>query len=168
MVIDYEEDGLTLGMLHEAVQALLDYGHDLRITIYSGHLLKEQLGGNSDEYLAMNTDLWLAQYTSDPPSWPQATYPQWALWQYSENGIIDGIDDAYVDLNDYNGDVDAFLQWISPTGEAPTPLPPHPGRKTIDINIDTPEGDNETPLHCGRLHQADVGWSSSSASYSVR
>jgi len=55
------------------VQALLDYGSDLQITVYSGHLLKEQLGDSRDDFLADNTDLWLAQYTEDESdiSWPE-------------------------------------------------------------------------------------------------
>jgi lysozyme len=71
VIIDYEEDGCTLADLHEAVQAVIDYGHNLRITVYSGHLLKEQLGDTYDELLAENTDLWLAQYTTGTPSWAE-------------------------------------------------------------------------------------------------
>ena len=114
VVIDYEEDGCSLTTLRDAVQALLDYGDDLQITVYSGHLLKEQLGDECDEFLRDNTDLWLAQYTSDEDdiSWPSGTYDQWTLWQYSETGTIPGIDDNYVDLNRYNGDDDDFLEWI--------------------------------------------------------
>src|SRR5436190_8890834 len=72
VVIDYEEDGCSLTTLHDAVAALLDFGNDLQVTIYSGHLLKEQLGNDSDDFLADHTDLWLAQYTSDQNaiSWP--------------------------------------------------------------------------------------------------
>ena len=35
VVIDYEQDGCTLAMLRHAVQALLDYRHELQITVYS-------------------------------------------------------------------------------------------------------------------------------------
>lgn len=139
VVIDYEEDGCTLDMLHDAVRALLDSELDLRITVYSGHLLKEQLGDTHDAYLAENSDLWLAQYTSGSISWPSGTYKEWKLWQYSESGTIPGIDDAYVDLNDFNGDEAAFLAWISPSG-TPMPRPPHPGAKLVDVVIDAPEG----------------------------
>jgi lysozyme len=64
VVIDYEEDGCSLTTLKDAVQALLDYGKNLQITVYSGHLLKEVLGDSHDAFLAEHTDLWLAQYTS--------------------------------------------------------------------------------------------------------
>src|SRR4029077_19006932 len=105
VVIDYEEDGCSLTTLHDAVQALLDYRHELRITVYSGHLLKEVLEGQCDDFLAGNTDLWLAQYTSDESniSWCDETWPQWTLWQYSETGSIPGIEDSYVDLDNFNG-----------------------------------------------------------------
>jgi len=146
VVIDYEEDGCSLGTLYDAVQALLDYGHDLKITVYSGHLLKEQLGDDHDAFLAENTDLWLAQYTSSVSniSWPKGTYPQWSLWQYSESGEIDGIDDAYVDLNEYNGNAGMFLDWISPAGQLPEPVPPRPPEPEpsdqVNVTIHAPDG----------------------------
>jgi lysozyme len=140
VVIDYEQDGCELSDLKAAVQELMDLNLDLKITVYSGHLLKEQLGSDLDEFLATNTDLWLAQYTSGTPSWSTGTYEQWSLWQYSENGIIPGIDDAYVDLNNFNGNEEEFLAWISPQGIAPSPVPPHPGKKLVDVTIDAPEG----------------------------
>jgi lysozyme len=130
VVIDYEEDGCTLTTLHDAAQALLDYGNDLQITVYSGHLLKEQLGSDCDDFLADHTDLWLAQYTSGEVSWPDGTYPQWSLHQYSETGEIPGIDDSYVDLDNFNGSNDNFLKWIGPVGKAPVPAPEgRPGRQ---------------------------------------
>ncbi|KYK50077.1 hypothetical protein A1D31_22460 [Bradyrhizobium liaoningense] len=142
VVIDYEQDGCTVAMLRDAVQALLDYRHELQITVYSGHLLKEQLGSDSDDFLAENTDLWLAQYTSDESniSWPEGTYPQWALWQYSETGEIPGINDAYVDLNRFNGSDTDFLRWIAPKGVAPEPPPrPAPDSEMVNVAITAPE-----------------------------
>jgi lysozyme len=121
VVIDYEEEGCTLTTLKDAVQALLDFDRGLQITIYSGHLLKEQLGDDHDDFLAKHTDLWLAQYTADESeiSWPEATYSIWTLWQYSETGEIPGIDDSYVDLDQFNGSDENFLKWINPAGAAP-------------------------------------------------
>jgi lysozyme len=141
VVIDYEQDGCTLAMLRDAVQALLDYRHELQITVYSGHLLKEQLGSDCDDFLGEHTDLWLAQYTSGSISWPSGTYPQWALWQYSETGTIPGIDDCYVDLDHYNGDDEAFLSWISPKGSKPPKPEPKPEpAEIVDVAITAPEG----------------------------
>lgn len=42
------------------------------------------------------------------------------LHQYSESGVVPGIDDTYVDLNNFNGDEKEFIQWISPAGQKPT------------------------------------------------
>jgi lysozyme len=125
MVIDYEENGCTLADLKEAVQALKDDPRDLQITVYSGHLLKQQLGNTRDAFLADNTDLWLAQYTTGLPTWPRSTYPQWTLWQYSETGTIDGITGSKVDLDHFNGSVQELLDWISPAAAAPV-KPPAP------------------------------------------
>lgn len=140
VVIDYEEDGCTLTTLRDAVQALLDYKRGLQITVYSGHLLKEQLGDDHDDFLASSTDLWLAQYTNDEGdiSWPEGTYNVWTLWQYSESGEIPGIDDGYVDLDNFNGNDENFLKWISPAGIAP-PLPPLPEpSETVAVAISAP------------------------------
>lgn len=140
VIIDYEQDGCTLSQLKEAVQAIFDRDDTLKVTVYSGHLLKEQLGDSCDEFLANNTDLWLAQYTSGTPSWSTGTYEKWSLWQYSESGTVPGIDDAYVDLNNFNGNEEQFMAWISPSGHEPQPRPPRPGARLVDINIDAPEG----------------------------
>lgn len=140
VVIDYEEDGCTLHMLKEAVQALLDYGSDLQISVYSGHLLKEQLGDNVDDFLAEHTDLWLAQYASESSiSWPSGTYPQWSLWQYSETGEVPGIDDSYVDLDNFNGSAAEFLRWINPKGGFPMPVPPREPSEVVSVAITAPE-----------------------------
>ena len=119
MVIDYEEDGCQLSDLKEAVQALMDDDRGLQITVYSGHLLKEQLGTKHDSFLADNTDLWLAQYTTGTPTWPSNTYPHWTLWQYSESGEVDGITGSKVDLNRFDGSDDELLAWISPADGVP-------------------------------------------------
>ncbi|KRR21376.1 hypothetical protein CQ14_06920 [Bradyrhizobium lablabi] len=138
VVVDYEEDGCQLSDLKAAIAAILDINDTLRVTVYSGHLIKEQLSGR-DDYLAENCDLWLAQYTSGTPTWETATWPEWALWQYSETGVIPGIDDAYVDLNNFNGDEEAFLAWINPAGEEPTPVPP-PITRAVTVDIEAPPG----------------------------
>jgi len=140
MVIDYEDSACTIGDLHEAVQQLLDISKqqdlDLQITVYSGNLLKEQLGSSHDDFLAKNTDLWLAQYTSGTPSWPSGTYEIYSLWQYSESGSIPGIDDAAVDLNRFNGSDENLVKWIGPAGR-PQPVPPEPGAATVALQIET-------------------------------
>jgi lysozyme len=132
VIIDYEEDGCSLDDLHEAVRALIDYGHNLQITVYSGHLLKEHLGDRYDELLAVNTDLWLAQYTTGTPTWSKRTYPKWSLWQYSESGHVGGITASEVDLDRFNGSDEALLKWFGPAGAAPEPAPePEPKPESV-------------------------------------
>ncbi|MBO4221933.1 glycoside hydrolase family 25 protein [Bradyrhizobium neotropicale] len=152
MCIDYEEDGCSLDDLHEAVQVLLDDPRDLQVTVYSGHLLKEQLGDSCDAFLRDNTDLWLAQYTSGTTSWPTGTYEYWTLWQYSESGEVEGISDTNVDLNRFDGTNDQLVRWISPEGRAPLP-PPQPGEvvrvditapKSVSVNVTVNGGDVAT------------------------
>ena len=137
MVIDYEEDGCDLGDLIDAVKYLKNDPRGLQVTVYSGHLLKEQLGSSCNTYLRDNTDLWLAQYTSGTPSWPSGTYENWTLWQYSETGVISGIDDSNVDLNTYEGSNDDLVKWISPKGSTPTPKPPIP-TEVVTVAISAP------------------------------
>jgi lysozyme len=124
LIIDYEDSACTIGDLHEAVQQLLDRGagKNWQITVYSGNLLKEQLGNSHDDFLAKNTDLWLAQYTSGTPSWPKGTYPTYSLWQYSESGTIPGISGAYVDLNVFNGSDENLIKWIGPVDGLQPPV----------------------------------------------
>jgi len=140
MVIDYEENGCKLDDLLEAVEVLKADSRQLQVTVYSGHLLKEQLNGSCNEYLRDNTDLWLAQYTSGNPTWSDGTYEHWTLWQYSETGEVDGIDDSYVDLNEFNGDNTALVEWISPRGSTPKPPTPKPPKLVVDVAIDAPAG----------------------------
>lgn len=131
LVIDYEEPGCTLDDLHEAVSTLLDDPRNLKVTIYSGHLLKDQLGDSCDDLLHDHTDLWLAQYTSGEPSWPQGTYDNWTLWQYSDTGEVEGINDTFVDLNHYNGNVEQLVHWIAPS--QPMTKPTQPRRRRLLI-----------------------------------
>jgi lysozyme len=132
MVIDYEETGCTLDDLKAAVEMLIGDPRNLQVTVYSGHLLKEQLGDKHDSYLADHTDLWLAQYTTGTPTWPKGTYPQWALWQYSESGKLDGIEGSAVDLDRFNGTDAMLLEWISPDSDQPIP---GPDPETIPISV---------------------------------
>jgi len=135
MVIDYEDSAVTLDELRRAVTALQimsrQWGLNIQITVYSGNTLKEALGSTKDDFLAANTDLWLAQYTSGQPSWPKETYPVYSLWQYSESGSVPGVEGTDVDLNTFNGSRDNCLLWIGPAG-APAPTPAVPS-VSIDI-----------------------------------
>ena len=141
VVIDYEESGCDLDDLYGAVEALIDYDKNLQIAVYSGHLLKEQLGGDHDMFLAEHTSLWLAQYTTGTPSWPKGTYPQWSLWQYTDKGHIDGVE-GYCDCNRFNGSDEQLLKWIRPVDDIIKPPKPERPEKhqVVTITIEAPPG----------------------------
>jgi len=101
---DHEDEGVSLDGLKTFLREVKRLTGKSAL-IYSGHVLKEQLGNGHDPELSQYR-LWLAQYTSGTPSWPEATFPQWWLWQYTEQGECDGIpgdSEGYLDLNKYNG-----------------------------------------------------------------
>lgn len=122
MVIDVEEAGTTLSDVHAAVQALLDDPRGVQVTVYGGSLIKDLLGSSPDKFLADNTSLWLAQYTSGTPSWPKQVWPNWSLWQYSDKGSVKGVSGA-CDVNVFNGEDANLVKWLSP---APKPVPQPP------------------------------------------
>lgn len=121
IVLDHECGGTTLAELEEAVLYIRRVRPDLQITIYSGHQIKEQLGSKRSEILALNTSLWVAQYSSTV-SWPTATWPQWSLWQFTDEGRCDGINSP-IDANRWNGDEASLRKWMAPAGSVPAPPP---------------------------------------------
>jgi len=119
MVIDHEADA-SLEELEQAVRTLYADPHDLQITVYSGHLIKEQLGADGySETLAELTSLWIAQYTSGSPSWPEKTWPSISLWQWTDSATVQGAVGP-VDGNQFNGSAENCALWIGPT---PVPQP---------------------------------------------
>jgi lysozyme len=104
----------SLDNLVTFLQAIHDKRPDLQLTVYSGHVIKEQLGSTSNDWLAKNTSLWIAQYTTQPKlSWPTATWPTWSLWQYTDSGEVTGFNRP-LDCNRFNGSDKNFLKWMGP------------------------------------------------------
>lgn len=60
------------------------------------HYYKDHLDGEFDDY-----PLWLANYNDVPQPSPN---DDWAMWQFTENGIVYGIN-SKVDLNVFNGNL---------------------------------------------------------------
>jgi lysozyme len=126
--LDHEDPKVSLADLESAVQYLESDSRDLQITVYSGHVIKEQLGSKYSDVLA-ETSLWLAQYSATP-SWPTGTWDTWTLWQYSDKGSVAGIT-GNVDFNRFNGSDENCAKWIGPASE-PAPAPaPGPERPTL-------------------------------------
>jgi len=96
LAADHEDAGVSLNDLKLFLRTVNNALPQVPL-LYSGNLIKEQLGNNRDAELA-NYRLWLAQYTSGQPSWPKATWPSWWLWQYTDQGSIAGVSGG-VDLN---------------------------------------------------------------------
>jgi lysozyme len=113
--LDHEDAGVSLTDLKNAVAYIFEHRPDLQVTIYSGHLIEEQLAGKRDDYLAENTSLWTAQYAdrASEVEWNDATWPVPSLWQYSDNESVTGIDGP-VDGNKWNGTEEALVKWFAP------------------------------------------------------
>jgi lysozyme len=94
-----------------------------KAVLYSGFLIKEQLGNRIDSYLAAHR-LWLAQYGPrpvTPRNWPSA----W-LWQFTGDGVgprphsVPGIVDTGIDINHFDGDAAKLAaEWSGPTTVEP-------------------------------------------------
>ena len=139
--LDHEDPGVSLADLEAAVEYLETDSRNLQIAIYSGHVIKEQLGGDHSDILA-GTSLWIAQYTLNAaPGWPKGTWPVWSLWQYTDKASVPGIS-GNVDGNRFNGSREQCLAWFGPSqGVMPEPEPePQPETQVVTMSLDVPDG----------------------------
>lgn len=132
VVLDFEDPDCTLDDLEQAVGWLIGHRPDLQIAVYSGHLIKQEVGGDDNELLKANTSLWIAQYTSAAaPDWPRQVWPAWSLWQYTDAAKATGCSQP-VDGNRWNGTPENLLKWFGPVEEPPVPV--------ADVEIKTVTG----------------------------
>jgi lysozyme len=118
VVADYEIAGITVDDLVSFLQTIHTSRPDLQLTVYSGHLIKEQLGATRNDWLAQNTSLWIAQFTTQAkPSWPTATWPTWSLWQHTDSGTVPGYNSP-LDCDRFHGSDKNFLKWMGPPDSA--------------------------------------------------
>lgn len=111
IVLDHEDPGVSLDNLKKCVEGFVG----VEVTIYSGNLIKEQLGTKFDEFLAVRTSLWIAHYTgADKPKWPDRTWPAWSLWQFTDHATVKGIPTP-VDGNRWNGSAENLVKWFGPS-----------------------------------------------------
>ena len=142
LVADHEDAGVSGQQLKEFLDYLED-ATDRSPVVYSGHVLKDQLKGKGYK---PKRRLWLCQYTSGTPSLPEGVDRYW-LWQYTDKGSIAGVNSP-VDLNHFDGEVDAFLtSWTGTLTPEPAPQPGAPqveltltSTAPVDIHIKTGEG----------------------------
>lgn len=120
VALDFEPNGSRTMSLNQARAFLqaIDDALGRKCVLYSGNLIKEQLGNKPDPDLASHR-LWLAHY-NDTPRWPPAWEKPW-LHQFSGDGvnshgiIVPGIDSSQagkLDLNCYSGS-DIEGEWAS-------------------------------------------------------
>lgn len=154
MVIDHEADA-TVDELRAAVKYLRTNAPDVEVTIYSGHTIKDQLGNTKDDYLAANTSLWIAHYTTAAsPTWPKGTWPNWTLWQYTDKATVTGINGP-IDANRFNGSNENAAKWMGPTTAEPEPTPePEPQPEPpgmVTVAIEVPDGIEVSIVLNGKL-----------------
>src|SRR5262245_58339499 len=127
---DHEDSSVSLNDLKEFLEAVYDMTGK-RPVIYSGHVIKEQVGSKTDDFLGQHL-LWLAQYSSSP-SWPTKIWPTWWIWQHTDQGSCPGVSGA-CDMNYYDGaPEDLAADWI---GAEPEPAPePEPEMAEVTISI---------------------------------
>jgi GH25 family lysozyme M1 (1,4-beta-N-acetylmuramidase) len=114
-------------------EATLTFGDDVRQCLMHIELLSGRrpiLYTNKyfyDTYLSNAdldevADLWIAQWTTaQNPTIPN-DYTTWHFWQYTSKGVGPdwGVSSTYIDLNYFNGDYQALLDYIN---DAPPPPP---------------------------------------------
>ena len=108
LVLDYEPNGIATMTLTQAkafvsrVNAVTGRYPGL----YSGSLIKQQLGGKPPDPILSQCFLWLAQYGLQPRGIP-ATWSSWTFWQYTDGvagpppHAVDGIGPC--DRDQFNG-----------------------------------------------------------------
>jgi len=134
LAADHEDSGVSLDDLKTFLSEVYDLTGQ-RPVVYSGNVIKEQIGNARDAELAQYR-LWLAQYTS-VPSWPSETWPLWWLWQHTDNGSVPGVNGG-VDMDSFNGNAAQLTsEWL---GSPPEPVPPEPETQTVTITITMPKG----------------------------
>ncbi len=144
LALDFEpnrNNTMSLDQAREFMQAIFEKT-GRRPILYSGNLIKEELGRTFDPFFAMHR-LWLAQYgprAKLPPTWKK----YW-LWQYTGDGIgplphaIAGIR-GQVDLNIYAGTPEQLAaEWV----EGPPMAVASAAEATLPGNDPLPEAADE-------------------------
>jgi len=115
LVLDYEPNGnstMTLDQARAFVQRIKDQTGRYP-GLYSGSLIKQQLGGKPADPILSQCFLWIAQYGPAPTQIPQ-TWPTWTMWQYTDGNVgpqphsVAGIGNC--DRDQFNGSVEQLQQ----------------------------------------------------------
>ena len=115
LVLDYEPNGnstMTLGQA-KAFVARINEVTGRFPGLYSGSLIKQQLGGKPADPVLSQCFLWIAQYGPAPSNIP-ATWPAWTMWQYTDGNVgpqphsVAGIGNC--DRDQFNGTIEQLQQ----------------------------------------------------------
>jgi lysozyme len=129
LVLDYEPNGnstMTLAQAKDFVTRVQQVTGSYP-GLYSGSLIKQQLGGKPVDPLLSQCFLWLAQYGSAPTSIPQ-TWKTWTFWQYTDGDSgpqphsVNGIGNC--DRDQFNGSLTALQGLWGVAAQAAVVAPP--------------------------------------------
>jgi len=138
VAIDHEDDEVKLDAMKQFASEIRKQWKG-QIVLYSGHLIKEQIGMGPDEELAQ-LDLWLAQY-GNTPEWPQHIWPDLWGWQFTGDGLgpephsVPGApmtSEGTVDINELYG------EWGRKAPGRPVADKPEAAHKTVVIKFNVP------------------------------
>ena len=123
LVLDYEPNGnstMTLSQAKAFVSRIKDATGRVP-GLYSGSLIKQQLGGKPPDPILAECFLWLAQYGPQPKGIP-ATWSTWTFWQYTDGvagpapHAVDGIGPC--DRDQFNGTLEELQALWGVTSDA--------------------------------------------------
>ncbi|PYS21378.1 MAG: hypothetical protein DMF72_17395 [Acidobacteria bacterium] len=115
LVLDYEPNGnstMTLDQARAFVQRIQDQTGRYP-GLYSGSLIKQQLGSKPPDPILYKCFLWIAQYGPAPTQIPQ-TWSTWTMWQYTDGNVgpqphsVAGIGNC--DRDQFNGTTEQLQQ----------------------------------------------------------
>ena len=123
LVLDYEPNGnstMTLGQAKAFVSRVNEVTGRFP-GLYSGSLIKQQLGGKPPDPILSQCFLWIAQYGPQPKNIP-ATWSSWTMWQYTDGvagpapHAVDGIGPC--DRDQFNGTLEELQALWGVTSDA--------------------------------------------------
>jgi len=142
LAIDHEDAAVSAQSLQDILELVADLS-GRRPVIYSGHVLKEQVGAGHTELSAYR--LWLAQYSKNPV-WPPAWDRPW-LWQYSETGKCPGVE-GNVDEDCFDrSEVELAAEWAGDDDEPSRPARPTVKEDVVHVEITAPPGVSVVVTH---------------------
>lgn len=120
LCLDHEDEGCSVEDVKQFMKAVEEKTGQAPV-LYSGHLIKDQLGNREDNYLG-SCRLWLAQYGDDPEV--QLSWEAPWLWQFTGDGVgpephdVPGIGND-VDVNSWPGSREQLADEWAESAEVP-------------------------------------------------